>query len=169
MTLPITYFDPTQAMWPDLYTGRVMITPVRVGMNRFTGEIMIGWPHVQQSMALIFMTRFHERILRRWVGSFVPHLLGESAVPRIITRFFWAIASAIDLWEPCYRIKRVLIPPTVTDDTIRLGNWEFDVQGVYMPRALVGDFTPAEGKTSAFVGRGGVWEAGAPPPTGGPP
>ena len=109
MPLPITYYDPTLAQWPDLARGAIPLAPVRVGMDRFTGKMLIGWPHVRQSMATIFATRFHERVLRRWVGSFVPHLLGESAVPRIITRFYWAIASAIDLWEPCYAIQRVRI------------------------------------------------------------
>ena len=55
------------------------------------------------------MTRYHERVLRRWAGSFVPHILGESAIPRVITRFFWAIASSIELWEPNYRVTRVRI------------------------------------------------------------
>src|SRR5207249_1523646 len=85
-----------------------------VRVDRRTGKVLVGWPHVQQSLGVIFSTRYHERVLRRYVGSFVPHLLGESALPRIITRFFWAIASAIDLWEPCYSIQRVLVGPEVS-------------------------------------------------------
>ena len=76
-------------------------------MDRRTGKLLQGWDHVQQSMEIIFETPFHERVLRRWVGSFVPRLLGEEIVYRIITRFWWAIAEALDLWEPNYRIKHV--------------------------------------------------------------
>jgi phage baseplate assembly protein W len=171
MPLPITYYDPTLAQWPDLARGAIPLAPVRVGMDRFTGKMLIGWPHVRQSMVTIFATRFHERVLRRWVGSFVPHILGESAVPRIITRFFWAIASAIDLWEPCYAIQRVRImnrdgsapmsPPEqlTSAEEVRRGEVTTQAEGVYRPRGHLGDFTPERRRKIGFVGRGnGLWQ-----------
>jgi phage baseplate assembly protein W len=160
MTLPTTYYDPSLAMWPDLANGRIALAPVRVGMDRTTGKVLVGWPHVQQSISLIFATRFHERILRRWVGSFVPHILGESAVARIITRFFWAIASAVDLWEPNYSIKRIVVAPETTAEQVRLGNMTFRNEGVYRPRGHLGDFTPEGRRSSGFVGRGNdIWSS----------
>ena len=60
-------------------------------------------------MLLIFSTKFHERVLRRWVGSFVPHMIGNNATENTITRFYWAIATGLDLWEPNYRIQRVRV------------------------------------------------------------
>jgi phage baseplate assembly protein W len=160
-----TFFNPFNAMWPDLVGGQAIVSPPRNGVNRKTGQLMQGWDHVQQSMEVIFATPFHERILRRWVGSFVPHILGKSAVPRIITRFFWAIVSAIDLWEPDYRIKRIYFmgdainkwTPQTLDATelLRLGNVIFRQEGVWMPRGHLGDFTPYSQKQYGLVGRGG--------------
>lgn len=173
MPLPITFYDPTLAQWPDLMHGRVPLAPVRVGVDRTTGKMLIGWDHVVQSMGVIFATRFHESPLRRWKGSFVPHILGESAVPRIITRFYWAIASAIDLWEPNYRVKRVRIAnrsnTTFVDADsltsaaeLRAGKVTFRNEGIYRPRGHLGDETPEGQRKIGFVGRGhGVWDRAA--------
>ena len=159
-------------MWPDLLRGRMPLAPVRVGVDRVTGRVLIGWPHVEQSMATIFATRFHDRVLRRWVGSFVPHMLGEPIIARIITRFFWAIAEALELWEPDFRIKRVfllaqegttasLLPDLpATAEQIRSGHASFRTDGIYRPRAHLGDTTPEGQRSIGFVGRGGnVWDA----------
>lgn len=147
--------------------GRV-IAPVRVGMNRKTGRVLLGWDHVQQSIWTILMTRYHERVLRRWVGSFVPHILGESATPRIITRFFWAIASSIELWEPNYRISRVRLQHRqdqsllTSPEELRQGHLSNRVEGVYRPRGHLGDFTPEARRSMGLVSRGtGLWEGSA--------
>jgi uncharacterized protein len=160
------YFSEVNAIWPDLANQRVDIAPARNGMDRHTGKLLQGWDHVEQSMELIFATPFHERVLRRWVGNFVPMILGENAVPRIITRFYWAIATAIDLWEPNYRIKQVLFMGSalstpanpVSDamaDEFRLGHVTFRQEGVYYPRAHLGDRTPYARRGSELIGRGG--------------
>lgn len=167
------YFDVVNAIWPDLANQRTTITPPRNGMNRSTGKLMTGWEHVEQSMHTIFLTPFHQRVLRRYVGSFVPQILGESGVPRVITRFFWAVASAIDLWEPNYRIKQVFFMGTALDtqwapalgkdataNIFRTGNVIFRTEGVYRPRAHLGDSTPYERRYSGLVGRGGeLWDS----------
>src|SRR5262252_10499015 len=138
------FFNELMAIWPDLYNQRVLIGPAGNGMDRRTGKMITGWRHVEQSIEVIFATPFHQRVLRRWVGSFVPHMLGESVVARVITRFFWAIVTSIDLWEPRYRIKRVFMmgnalsqwaPQTLNAaDFIRLGQAIFRQEGVYYPR-----------------------------------
>ena len=169
------WFRTINAIWPDLLNARATIAPARNGMNRDTGKLMQGWDHVEQSMKVIFATPFHERVLRRWVGSFVPILLGRTYIARIILRFFWAIASAIDLWEPNYRIKQVQymgaalsgwapLPNASAAGLIRLGQAIFRSVGVYRPRAHLGDFTPAVQKQISLVGRGNdIWDIGPPP------
>lgn len=169
------YFSVVNAIWPDLANQKVNIAPARNGMNRTTGKLMHGWDHVEQSMQVIFATPFHQRVLRRYVGSFVPQILGESGVPRIITRFFWAIASAIDLWEPNYRIKQVFLMGTALGSTwapklstssaaqlFRTGEIIFRTEGVYRPRAHLGDYSPAERRQAGLVGGGSELWDGAP-------
>jgi phage baseplate assembly protein W len=168
------FYRTVNAIWPDLLGGKVTISPARNGMNRETGKLMQGWGHVEQSMRVIFATPFHERVLRRWVGSFVPRLLGETYVSRIILRFFWAIASAVDLWEPDYRIRQVYYMGPAINPTgdpmlelattsaammIRTGEAIFRTEGVWRPRAHLGDFSPFQVQQSELVGRGdGLWD-----------
>lgn len=161
------YYDPVEEQWPDLKYGRVLLIPARVGVDRKTGKMLVGWDHVVQSIQVIFATRFHERVLRRWCGSFVPHLLGESAVARAITRFYWAVATSLDLWEPNYRIQRIRVGERADGTTLTsaeelcTGIINTQTEGVYRPRAHLGDDTPESRRHVGLVGRGfGVWERG---------
>jgi hypothetical protein len=169
------FYRSVNAIWPDLLNQTANISPPRNGMNRFTGKLMQGWDHVEQSMELIFATPYHERVLRRWVGSFVPMLLGENFVDRIVMRFYWAIVTGIDLWEPNYRIRQVYfmgdalqgwspLPSTSTAAMVRLGHGIFRNEGVYRPRGHLGDFAPYEAKNSALTGKGdGMWDVTSTP------
>jgi phage baseplate assembly protein W len=164
------FYNELMAIWPDLYNQKVIIGPSGNGMDRKTGKLISGWKHVEQSIEVIFETPFHQRVLRRWVGSFIPHMLGESIVARVITRFFWAIATSLDLWEPRYRIKQVFFMGQALStwapqssisaaDLIRLGQAMFRQEGVYYPRGHLGDFTPYQRKFFGVVGRGGeFWD-----------
>lgn len=161
-------FSEVNAIWPDLGAGQVLISPPRNGMDRFTGKLLQGWQHVEQSLELIFLTPFHQRVLRRWVGSFVPHVLGEIAVERVITRFYWAISTSIDLWEPDYRIRNVAfmgqatpgdLSPTATEALYRQGNVFFRTEGMWYPRGHLGDFTPYVRQAAGLVTNGGsMWD-----------
>ena len=110
------------------------------GIDRHTGRPLIGFAHVQQSLQVIFTTHFGERVLRRWFGSFVPKLLGEPMVPSTVLRFFTAVCTAIDLWEPRYKVQKIL--PQGSPEKMRQGQLGFVIVGVYRPRGHLGDFTP---------------------------
>jgi uncharacterized protein len=174
--MPNELYDPTLDMWPDLREGRIALNPVRIGMDRVTGKVLTGWDHVIQSMLLIFSTRYHERVLRRWVGSFVPHLVGENATDHTIARFYWAIATGIDLWEPNYRIQRVRVSNRdngtmlTSPEELRTGRLTTSMDGVYRPRGHLGNDQPQVRRAVGLVSRGyNLWEgrpglvAGAPP------
>ena len=163
------YYREVNAIWPDLLNQRAIISPARNGVNRDNGKLLQGWEHVEQSMRVIFATPFHERILRRWVGSYVPYILGETYASRIVTRFFWAISVSIDLWEPNYRIKQVFYmgaalqswAPKMLDAVgeYRLGHGIFRTEGVYRPRAHLGDQSPYQQRAVGLIGGGTeIWD-----------
>jgi phage baseplate assembly protein W len=168
-------YDPTLDMWPDLKYGRIVLSPTRIGMDRHTGKMLTGWDHVIQSMLLIFSTKFHERVLRRWVGSFVPHMIGNNATEPVITRFYWAIATGLDLWEPNYRIQRVRVGTRAdgsllsSTEELRTGHLTTSMEGVYRPRGHLGNDQPQVRRSVGLVSQGfNLWErkpgyvAGAP-------
>jgi phage baseplate assembly protein W len=121
------------------------------GIDMETGKLISGWQHVMQSLQIIFMTRFGERVLRRWFGSFVPRILGEPMVPSTILKFWTAICVAVDLWEPRYRITKITAEGSA--DEMRQGSIGFIVEGVYMPRGHLGDKTAARGQYTFRVGQ----------------
>jgi phage baseplate assembly protein W len=158
-------YDPNKDIWPDLKNGRIILRPVRVGVNAKNGKVLIGWDHVLQSIHRIFVTKYHSRVLRRWVGSFMPHILGDSGIERTITRFYWAILTAIDLWEPNYRIQRVRVfrradgSSLTSPEEFRRGILTTRMDGVYRPRAHLGDNTPERRRSLGLIGRGGgMWD-----------
>lgn len=107
-----------------------------VGIDAETGGTIYGWPHVEQSLRDIFFTRFGERIMREYYGSFIPGLLGKNINPAEVTPFFAALASAIEQWEPRFRVTE-LTPVSVT----RTGELHIYMAGEFRPRAVFGDFT----------------------------
>ena len=123
-----------------------------VGLNAATGGILEGWPHVVQSLQDIFTTRFGTRIMREWYGSFVPNLLGRNITPNEVTPWFAAVTSAIEQWEPRYRVTRIQVL-----EATRTGQFHFFLEGEYRPRATYGDFT-VEGarRINAYANPDGV-------------
>ena len=125
-----------------------------VGIDRETGALLRGWPHVVQSLGVLFTTRFGQRVMRRHFGSEVPSLLGENLTPATILRFMTAIVATIDLWEPRFRIVKIDIAPANTPERLRTGRLSLAVRGEYRPRAHLGDLTPERGEHVLWVGAG---------------
>ncbi|WP_099863707.1 GPW/gp25 family protein [Pararhizobium haloflavum] len=120
-----------------------------VDIDRVTGGNITGWDQVVQSIDEIMLTSFGERIMREWFGSMVPRLLGENLNEETVINFFAAIGSALDQWEPRFQISRIV--PISVD---RNGHFEVRLEGIYRPRALLGDFS-AEGARRVNVFRDG--------------
>lgn len=112
------------------------LTNPSVGLDATSGLVLTGWDHVLQSLSDIFTTGFGERIIREWYGSFVPSLLGRLITPQEVTPFFVAITSAIEQWEPRYRVSEIKVLKAT-----REGALHFYIDGEYRPRAVYGDFT----------------------------
>lgn len=108
-----------------------------VGLNASTGGILTGWEHVVQSLHDIFHTQFGTRIMREWYGSFVPKLLGQLITPEEVVPYFAAVTSAIEQWEPRFRVTQIQVLKVTRD-----GQLHIFIEGEYRPRAVYGDFTP---------------------------
>lgn len=121
-----------------------------IDIDAVSGANISGWPHVLQSIEDFFTTDFGERVMREWYGSVVPRFLGEPLNTQTVVPFFAAIASAIEQWEPRYRITRV-VPETVGRD----GRLRVFLEGEYRPRALLGDFTPEGSRRLTVLGGSG--------------
>lgn len=113
------------------------LTSPSVGLDRYTGGTVTGWEHVLQSMQDFFTTRFGERILREWYGSFVPYLLGRNITSSEVLPFFVAFTSAIDQWEPRYKVTVIEVL-----SVNRQGQIKFYMDGEYRPRGHLGDIRP---------------------------
>lgn len=66
----------------------------------------------------------------------MPNLLGQNITPRDVTPFFVAVTSAIEQWEPRYRVTRIEIVKVT-----REGRLHFFLEGEFRPRAVFGDLT----------------------------
>ncbi len=118
------------------------------GINRDTGRALSGWDHVVQSLQVIFSTRFHERVMRRWFGSLVPHMLGENVIPATLLRFFYSVVVAVELWEPRFRIVQVRVLQAGRDGGVSLR-----LDGEYFPNAQVGDYVTNFRRSLVIVAR----------------
>lgn len=104
------------------------------GFDRRTGRILAGWPHVVQSLEVIFTTLFSERIMREWFGSMTPAMLGRNLTVDTVGRTMTAIYVAVEMYEPRFAIVRFM-PLSVT----RLGGLGLDIAGEYRPYGHLGD------------------------------
>lgn len=118
------------------------------GTNRDTGRPLEGWDHVVQSLQVIFTTRFNERVMIRFFGSLVPHMLGRSVSEPLILRFIYSIMIAIELWEPRFRVVKAT-PEKLT----RAGEFSLRLDGKFLPNATVNDFTVEHTRSFLLVAR----------------
>lgn len=121
-----------------------------MGMDRNTGRGLSGWPHVMQSLLVIWTTALGEREMLGQFGSGLPGELGKPLTEARMLTIKQAINVATDMWEPRYAINRVTVL-TVNRD----GRTGIRVDGQYRPRGHLGDLTP-EGPRSLFLGADGM-------------
>jgi uncharacterized protein len=105
------------------------------GINRMTGALLDGWPHVEQSINLLITTVLGQRVMRRNIGSRLPRLVDAPISPSTLIDFYAATAGVIDKWEPRFKLIRV------TMDEADKGHLTIAAEGVYFPRGHLGDFS----------------------------
>ncbi|WP_394689051.1 GPW/gp25 family protein [Hoeflea sp.] len=109
------------------------------GIDRSTGRVMSNYDHALQSVEVILSTRIGSRAMRRQFGGGVAEILGRAVTPPLFALFQQLVATAIDIWEPRFRVRQII--PLGTAEQIRAGHvgMRFDVD--YRPRGHLGDFT----------------------------
>lgn len=125
------------------------------GINRYTGQLLDGFPHVLQSIVVIFTTAIGSRVMRRKFGSTVPALFGENLTPNTIGAYVLAICVALDAWEPRFQVIRVdILQADNLPDQLRSGRFAFAIRGRYYPRGQFGDKTVDPKERTIYIGQG---------------
>lgn len=109
------------------------------GIDRRTGAIIGDLASALQAAVLILSTRISSTVLLREFGGGVIELLGRSMTPSLFAAWQQLIATAIEIWEPRFAIRRVV--PMGTVDEIRLGKAGLLIEADFRPRGHLGDFT----------------------------
>jgi hypothetical protein len=125
------------------------------GIDRQTGRLLPGLDSAYQGVEVTLGTRLASRVMRREFGGGIVELLGRSLTPSLFAAWKQLVATAIDLWEPRFKVRRVTYSGSV--DEIRRGTAKVQIEADYRPRAHLGDFTVERVVNfSLTAGQGGI-------------
>ena len=122
------------------------------GIDRHTGMIIDNFASAVQGIEVILSTRIGSRVLRREFGGGITELLGRLLTANLLAVFQQLIATAIDLWEPRFHVRRISATGSVDD--IRLGKAGLVIEVDYRPSGHLGDFTVESVRSFALSGNG---------------
>lgn len=111
----------------------------RTGIDRRTGQLLVGWDHVQQSLAVIWQTRVGERVMRLTFGSDLRSWLSEDITAATALGIYDELITAAHRWEPEYRITDLQLVKLVRDGVLGLRH-----SGIYYPEGRLGNYQVAE-------------------------
>jgi phage baseplate assembly protein W len=96
-----------------------------IDVDRFTGELIQGWPRIKQSIFVILTTRLRTRLMRLWWGSKFINMQDKPSNQEVIVSGMMAAISAINTYEPEFKVTRVTIDEAGPDGAIT-----FTVEGI---------------------------------------
>lgn len=91
-----------------------------VDIDRFTGELISGWERIKQSIYVILTTRLRVRLMRLWWGSDFLNMQDKPGNEETIMEGMMAAISAVNTYEPEFKIRRVSIDEFGPDGVIRI-------------------------------------------------
>jgi uncharacterized protein len=96
-----------------------------IDVDRFTGELIQGWPRIKQSIFVILTTRLRTRLMRLWWGSEFLNMQDKPGNEETIITGMMAAVAAINTYEPEFKVTRVSIDEFGPDGAIT-----FTVEGI---------------------------------------
>jgi phage baseplate assembly protein W len=109
------------------------------GIDRQTGKRIDNLQSALQGIEVTFSTRLGERVMRREFGAGLIELIGRLVSLQLLMAFQQLIIVAIDLWEPRFKVRRILF--LGSEEQIRLGTAKFGIEVEYRPNGHLGDFS----------------------------
>jgi phage baseplate assembly protein W len=107
----------------------------RTGIDGSTGKVLIGWPHLLQSLQFIWTTRVGTRVMRLAFGSNLRGLLSEDLTPALALDIYNELVTAAHRWEPEYRIDELQFVSMSRDGALGLRHG-----GLYFPEGRLGNY-----------------------------
>lgn len=122
------------------------------GTSATSNATLSDWEHVQQSLRILISTPIGSRVMRREYGCAVHNLVDQKLTTRNILLVYSAVATAIERWEPRFRMKggRVsgaghVVKSELGRETYAAGGLlKLEIFGIYYPRGHLGDYSIAE-------------------------
>ena len=111
----------------------------RTGIDARTGKLLVGKPHLAQSLAKIWTTRIGERVMLLDFGSKLFSHLAEDITGALALEIYDDLTDAIYEWEPEYRgVDFQLVSLT------RIGGLGIRHGGNYYPEGRFGNYDIVE-------------------------
>ena len=110
-------------------------------IDRRTGAVIDNYSSAVQAVEVILTTKIGQLVMLRQFGGGLTSLLGKKMTPHLFAVCKMLISASIDLWEPRFRVRKVIVDGTV--DGLRLGGVQFAVEVDWRPRGHLGDETVA--------------------------
>jgi phage baseplate assembly protein W len=107
--------------------------------DRRTGEPIDNLTSALQSLEIVFTIRIASLAMLRELGAGVIELLGRRITRKLFPIFLQLVATAIDLWEPRFKVRR--ISPSGSVEEIRQGILKVSIEVDFRPRGHFGDET----------------------------
>lgn len=91
-----------------------------IDIDRFTGELIQGWERIKQSIFVILTTRLRTRLMRLWWGSKFNEMQDMPGNEEVLMSSMMAAISAINTYEPEFKVTRVVIEDMGPDGEITI-------------------------------------------------
>lgn len=107
----------------------------RRGFDERTGKLLVGAPHLGQSLRKIWQTRLGTRVMRLAFGSDLRSLLAEDLTPEIALLLYNEMVVNVARWEPEYQLTQLQLVKITEGGALGLRHG-----GDYFPEGRLGNY-----------------------------